>query len=85
MLTKAKLEMVRNLHALVRTPQWKSVDSALHDELQATYVRMQDTPDTAALHELRGRARILSELLELTRDTQGKLEALSKVEARRRP
>lgn len=70
--------VVRNLHVLVRTEQWRAVDAALRAELFATYERMRDTADEPTLHELRGRARILSEVLELTEKTQEKLDAFAR-------
>lgn len=78
MLVKLTPSVVRDLHVLVRTDQWRAVDAAINAELLATYERMRDTVDTPTLHELRGRARLLSEILDLTRGTQEKLDKIAR-------
>ncbi len=70
--------VLRNLHVLVRTEQWRAVNEAINAELLATYERMRDTVDVPTLHELRGRARLLSEILEVTSSTQEKLDKIAR-------
>jgi hypothetical protein len=78
MLSKLTPSVLRNLHVLVRTDQWRAVNEALNAELLATYERMRDTVDTPTLHELRGRARLLSEILVVTSSTQEKLDKIAR-------
>jgi len=78
MLSKLTPSVLRNLHVLVRTEQWRAVNEAINAELLATYERMRDTVDVPTLHELRGRARLLSEILEVTSSTQEKLDKIAR-------
>lgn len=73
MLTRLAPTAARSILVLARTEQWRAVEAALNAELLATYERMRDTADTATLHELRGRARVLSDLLKVM--SPEKLEA----------
>lgn len=74
MLSKLTPSTARSLAFLVRTEQWRAVEASLSTELLATYERMRDTADTATLHELRGRARVLSDILKLLQ--KDKLDAV---------
>ena len=74
MITRLTPSTARSLAFLVRTEQWRAVEASLNAELLATYERLRDTADTATIHELRGRARVLSDILKLLQ--KDKLDAI---------
>lgn len=78
MIVKPSLTEVAALHSIVHTPAWADVNHLLQRELDETIKRMLATADTAALHELRGRARSLTEFLEVTKTTKDLQERLRK-------
>lgn len=76
MLKTLSLHALRSLHVLVRTPGWSEVKEALNAELLETYKHMTAARDTAILHELRGRAKFITEFLQASETTQVVLEKL---------
>lgn len=78
MIVKPTLTEVSSLHSVVHTPAWAEINRLLQRELDAVVERMLATADTAALHELRGRARCLTEFLEITKTTRDWQEKLRK-------
>jgi hypothetical protein len=78
MFTKPNHLVVRALHQLAALPTWVVVSEYLDDELQATYERITTTQDVAAIHEMRGRARFIKELLKMCSETGATLEKLDK-------
>lgn len=66
------------MHALVHQTAWEDVRQMLEQELDETVDRLLNTLDTNAVHELRGRARALTEFLEVARTTKETLEKLSR-------
>lgn len=78
MITKPTVQQVTALHSLVHQPAWKDVAQLLKAELQTTIQHLLVTADTATLHELRGRARVLDEILGLSEGTKELLEKMLK-------
>ena len=69
MLSKPTKSLAHNLHLLVQTPMWLEVSAFLVAELQAIHERMESAVESHMLHELRGRAKSIRELLALSRST----------------
>lgn len=78
MIVKPSLTEVAALHSIVHTPAWAEVNHLLQRELAETVKRMLATADTAALHELRGRANHLNEFLEVAKTTRELQDRLRK-------
>jgi hypothetical protein len=76
MLTKLNPETVQSAHNLVQMPAWKVLETAARNELAKTYEAMRDTHNIVALHQLQGRAQLLSEILELAGTTSSLLGKL---------
>jgi hypothetical protein len=83
MFTKPNHLVVRALHQLAALPTWVVVSEYLDDELQATYERITTTQDVAAIHELRGRAKFINELLKEFSTSGATLERLESNPPRR--
>jgi len=78
MLTKIPVQEARALHGLVHMPAWKAFDGLMRSELEATIERLLNTAESATQNELRGRAKMLKELLDVTTTTQSLLQKLEK-------
>lgn len=77
MLKRLDTKFLRSLHVLVRQPAWADVEAFLKSELSEIHERLVATADATAIHELRGRAKELTEFLHTSANTQdllGKLE-----------
>lgn len=83
-MQRITLPTAKSIMSVTASRDWTTVRKFLEDERQATYRRMQDTPDMVALHELRGRARLLTELLDITGGIRQKVDKLEAT-ARRTP
>ena len=78
MLSKPTKTLVHNLHMLVQTPMWAEVSAYLESELSAVHVRMESAVESHMLHELRGRAKAIRELLTMARTTADTLDKFPK-------
>lgn len=78
MLIKPTLQQITALHSVVHQPAWTDVNQLLELELEQTLERLLNTSVTETVHELRGRAKMLTELLALTTGTRVLLEQMTK-------
>ncbi len=78
MLIKPTFQQITALHLVVHQPAWTDVNQILELELEQTLERLLNTSVTETVHELRGRAKMLTELLALTTGTRVLLEQMTK-------
>jgi hypothetical protein len=76
MLLKPTRPFVQALHSVVHSPPWKDIGVHLELELRATLQQMVSCSDPVQIHALRGRAQVLSELLEVASTTRDLLDKL---------
>lgn len=78
MLHKPTLPELRALTSLQGSAQWRDFQTMLLSEIAAISKVLQDTPDTVTLYRMQGRAKALSELLEVIGDAKAILEKLDR-------
>jgi hypothetical protein len=81
MFNRPDPQVLRSISAMQNHPNWDTVLKYLASERQATLERLAESPDTAALHTLQGRAAVLKEILDLAAQAES---ALKKQEAPKR-
>lgn len=78
MLAKPSINQLRSLHVAVRQPPWVGISELLNAELAATTKAIMGATELHTVHELRGRMKLITELLETAANTQPLLEKLEK-------
>ena len=84
MLHKLDPKEIQSLANLSRLPHWEELQQCVRLEVDAIVKRMLATADPAILHECRGRANALNELLTAVNAASGDLEKI-KVKLSGRP
>lgn len=78
MLSKSTPSQLRAAVALMGSPMWKDLESAIDSEVAAILNLMVDTRDLAVLHQLQGRARALKELKMFVLESPTRLEKVER-------
>ena len=69
---------LEELHKLVHSSMWPEIRKQLEAEYDATVLRILNTANEAEIHELRGRAKFIRDLFDVSIKTREYLDKIHK-------